>query len=84
MIVAVHKNFCLENFFQIIIKASVADSFLVKFHAFSIIFWTPLDGCIWSMKIILGWLEFALHCFVKVIVKSTENKLLIIITYILF
>ena len=26
---------------------------VVKFHALSIFFWTPFDGCVWSMRIIL-------------------------------
>ena len=32
---------------------------------------------------ICGWRELALHCFVKVIVKSTENKLVTIIVIFL-
>ena len=36
----------MGNFLQIIIKASV------KFYDFNILFWTPLDGYVWSMEII--------------------------------
>ena len=42
----VRKTFCKllsKHLWQIL--------FLEKFHAFSIFFWTPLDGCVWSMDL---------------------------------
>ena len=45
--------FAWESFCQILAKHLWQISFLVKSHAFSIFIWTPLDGCLWSMKIIL-------------------------------
>ena len=42
------KNTCSESFLQIFIKASVADFVFSK-----ALFWTPLGGCTWIMKIVL-------------------------------
>ena len=46
--IAVWKFFCklLSNYLW-------RSLYIVKFHDFSIFFWTPLEGFVWSMRIIL-------------------------------
>ena len=43
----VGKIFC-----KFVVKASVIEFFLVKFHAFSIFFWTRWDRCVWNINIV--------------------------------
>ena len=54
------KNICLAIFLQNVIKGSVAE-FILKFRAFKIFFWIPLDGYVWSMRIILWYASYFGH-----------------------
>ena len=50
---AILKNICSENICKLLSKYMWQSLFLVKSYAFNIFSWTPLDGCICIMKIVL-------------------------------
>lgn len=56
--------------------------FLVKLQAFSIYFWTLIDGCIWSMKIILRETSYFRHWSNIQTIKESLQRLLVLIEYI--
>ena len=51
--VAFSRIFVWKLFFKLLSEYLGQSLFLVKFHASSIFFWTPLDEWLWSMKSIL-------------------------------
>ena len=50
---ALSRIFVGKVFRKLLSKGLWQSLYFVKFNAFSIFFWIPLDGCIWSMKTIL-------------------------------
>ena len=50
--VAVSKRFGRKIFYKSLSKLLWRTLSWVKFHAFGIFFWTPLDGGVWNMKMI--------------------------------
>ena len=47
------RTFLWKIFCKLIPKNLWWSSFFLKHHALSILLWTTLDGCVWSMKIFL-------------------------------
>ena len=47
------RTFVWKIFGKLLSKSVLQRLLLVKFHPFSIIFWAPLEECVWGMKIIL-------------------------------
>ena len=52
-VVSLSRIFVRNFFCKLLSKYLWRSLYIVKFYAFSIFFWTPLDGFVWSMKIIL-------------------------------
>ena len=51
--VPILRIFVRKIFLNLLSKYRWHNLFLVKSHAFSIFFWTPVDECVWIMKIVL-------------------------------
>ena len=52
-VVSFSRIFVRQFFCKLLSKDLCQSLYILKFHAFRILFWIPLDGFAWSMKIIL-------------------------------
>ena len=79
------KSICPLRLLRIFVRKSICKLlskhlwqilFLGKFYAFSILFWTPSDGCVWSMKNILWGASYFRHLNNNQTTKATLQKFL--------
>ena len=71
--VLLSRIFVLKFFCKFLSKHLWRSLHVVKFPASSIFSWTPLDGCVWNMRIIHMWIINYLQC--KSLIAKTFDRI---------
>ena len=75
-VVSLSRIFIRKFFSKLLSKYLWWSLYIVKFHAFCIFFWTPLDGFVWSMRINFWYASYFRHSNNILTARVSLQKLL--------